>query len=166
MAIITTMAYLVARPRGRWEIRESRSTPDGPRSRTLASFRTLSADVIARASAASATELDAVGVLEMCRRAGVPFEERRADQAARALLEELRKGQAPAAPLRQSLAEALARARPSGPVPHPGGARDWIGADAAERGEALRQLLDFTDKLPPRPKRPLQFPRLQPRAVS
>jgi hypothetical protein len=111
-------------------------------------------------------ELDADGVLEMCRRAGVPFEERRADQAARTLLEELGRGHAPAAPLRQSLAEALARARPSVPVPHPGGARDWIGADAAERGEALRQLLDFTDKLPPRPKRPLQFPRLTPQRAS
>ena len=42
------MAFVVRRPKGRWEIRESFVGPSGPRARTLASFRVLSEDVIER----------------------------------------------------------------------------------------------------------------------
>lgn len=43
------MAYVVARPRGRFEIRESVHTDKGPRARTLASFKELTDEVLARA---------------------------------------------------------------------------------------------------------------------
>ena len=43
------MAYVVTRPRGRFEIRESVHTDKGPRARSLASFTELSDEVLARA---------------------------------------------------------------------------------------------------------------------
>ena len=44
---------------GEFEIRESRSTPKGPRSRTLASFKELSDEVVAKARAKAAKALEA-----------------------------------------------------------------------------------------------------------
>jgi hypothetical protein len=56
------MAYVVARPRGRFEIRESVHTPKGPRSRTLANFEQLTDKVLdtARGRASRPFDLDAV----------------------------------------------------------------------------------------------------------
>ena len=47
---IVGMAYVVARPKGRFEIRESVHTPAGPRARSLAGFTQLTDEVLARAS--------------------------------------------------------------------------------------------------------------------
>ncbi|HEY7952209.1 MAG TPA: hypothetical protein VID70_04425 [Solirubrobacteraceae bacterium] len=43
----------------------------------------------------------------------------------------------------------------------------WIGATPQERGEALRDLLLLTDRLPVGPRRAAEssFPRLRPRAT-
>ncbi len=46
---IVGMAYVVARPKGRYEIRESVHTPKGPRARSLANFTQLDDEVLARA---------------------------------------------------------------------------------------------------------------------
>jgi hypothetical protein len=56
------MAYVVARPRGRFEIRESVHTPKGPRARTLANFEQLTDKVLdtARLRASRPFDLDAV----------------------------------------------------------------------------------------------------------
>ncbi len=43
------MAYVVARPKGRFEIRESVHTHKGPRARSLANFARLSDEVLATA---------------------------------------------------------------------------------------------------------------------
>ena len=43
------MAYVVARPKGRFEIRESVHTPKGPRSRSLANFSNMTDAVLATA---------------------------------------------------------------------------------------------------------------------
>src|ERR1700686_2231275 len=43
------MAYVVVRPRGRFEIRESVHTPKGPRARSLANFELLTDEVLAAA---------------------------------------------------------------------------------------------------------------------
>jgi hypothetical protein len=45
------MAYVVATQPGRFEVRESASTPSGPRSRTLASFRELTGEVVEKVQA-------------------------------------------------------------------------------------------------------------------
>ena len=56
------MAYVVARPKGRFEIRESLHTPKGPRARTLANFEQLTDKVLdtARLRASRPFDLDAV----------------------------------------------------------------------------------------------------------
>jgi hypothetical protein len=56
------MAYVVARPKGRFEIRESLHTPKGPRARTLANFEQLTDKVLdtARLRASRPFDLEAV----------------------------------------------------------------------------------------------------------
>src|SRR6478609_8237520 len=70
------MAFIVPTRRGGFEIRESGSTPKGPRSRTLASFRELSDEALRDAA----------------RRAGAPSAWEPVDRAGRELIAELGKG--------------------------------------------------------------------------
>jgi hypothetical protein len=60
--MLPVMAYVVARPKGRFEIRESVHTPKGPRARTLANFGQLTEKVLdtARRRANRPFDLDAV----------------------------------------------------------------------------------------------------------
>jgi hypothetical protein len=71
------MAYVVARPRGRFEIRESVHTDKGPRARSLANFAHLSDEVLATARARASRPFDAEAVRASARRAGVPDRARR-----------------------------------------------------------------------------------------
>jgi hypothetical protein len=63
------MAYVVARPKGRFEIRESVHTPKGPRARSLANFSELSDDVLARARQRASRPFDAEAVRAAAARA-------------------------------------------------------------------------------------------------
>jgi hypothetical protein len=65
------MAYVVARPRGRFEIRESVHTPEGPRARSLASFAVLTDEVLARARERAVRPFDTDAVRASATRAGV-----------------------------------------------------------------------------------------------
>jgi hypothetical protein len=88
------------------------------------------------------------------RAAGIAVRERSRDPEARAQLARLRRGDA----LEPALAAALRRALerlPTAPVPEPHAEdSEWVGASAAERGAALRQLLDLYGRIaqsrPPR----------------
>jgi hypothetical protein len=71
------MAYVVARPKGRFEIRESVHTPKGPRARSLASFTRLTDEVLATASRRAARPFDAEAVRASAARAGAPTERHR-----------------------------------------------------------------------------------------
>ncbi|HEV3070385.1 MAG TPA: hypothetical protein VGY76_03045 [Solirubrobacteraceae bacterium] len=164
------MAYVVPHRSGTWEIRESNATPAGPRSRTLASFRTLTPEVLAWAQARSTKTLDLAGLRDAAARAGAPIAVDAADGAAVELLSELASGHAPRPVLRRLLLSAL-RGDPG--RSDPGGSSNaraaamWITATPWERGEALRDLLTLTDRLPAgraRAKEP-SFPRLTPRAA-
>src|SRR4029453_939420 len=73
--ILPTMAFIVPRKNGAWEIRETRSTSDGPRSTTLASFRELTDEVIERARSRASKPLDATGLRRLALRAGAPVAE-------------------------------------------------------------------------------------------
>ena len=64
------MAFIVPTKRGKFEVRESRSTPKGPRARTLASFDELSDRVIAKAQARAAKPLDSELLRAAARRVG------------------------------------------------------------------------------------------------
>ena len=148
------MAYVVRRPNGSWEVRESVSTPKGPRSRTLASFRRFTPAVVSRAVRAAQRPTTSDAVYAALEEAGAVSSA--ADEAARALLAEVAAGRPPSPGLRRLLTDML-----SDPPAHdpPGAdAAEWFGRSDAERGAALRDLLDFVDALPRRPRPPLSFP--------
>ena len=63
------MAYVVTRPKGRFEIRESVHTPKGPRARSLANFSQLSDEVLARAARRASRPFDADAVRAAAERA-------------------------------------------------------------------------------------------------
>jgi hypothetical protein len=153
------MAYVVARPRGRWEIRESYATPSGPRARTLASFGELSDATIDRAEKNARTSFNRDDVVRAARRAGAPFERDPSDVLAGALLRRVSHGDGPRPGLGRLLRDRLADAGDT-----PGrvdvSLADWIGAPLAERGAALVDLLGLVDRLPKTPRTPLAFPGL------
>jgi uncharacterized protein (DUF1501 family) len=164
------MAFIVPTKRGTFEIRESRSTPDGPRSRTLATFRELTDEVIERAQErASGSAPSADDLREAAIRVGAPIPGPPVDKAARETLRLLAKGGRLDPMLKHLLADALEpryrRDRPTeGFVSDPArSATEWIGASASERGSALRDLLELADALPLRLVQPneIGFPRLR-----
>lgn len=150
------MAYVVRRPNGSWEIRESVSTPKGPRSRTLAGFRRYTPGVVSRAVRAAQRPTDADELYAALQEAGAVSSA--ADEAARALLAEAAAGRLPSPGLRKLVVGLLSE--PPAHDPPGADAAEWFGRSDTERGEALRDLLDFVDALPPRPVPPLSFPPL------
>jgi hypothetical protein len=66
------MAYVVARPKGRFELREALRTPNGPRARTLAGFYALTDDALAAAARRARRPFDVGSVIASARRAGAP----------------------------------------------------------------------------------------------
>jgi hypothetical protein len=175
---LATMAYVVPRRGDNWDIRESRLTAAGPRSYTLASFKTLTPEVIGVAQAKAAKPVDATELRRKAVRAGAPVEAPAPDRAAAELLAEIDAGRAPRAALRRLLLGALGA--PSDIGERPGqvsmrrldngaaatsanarAAAAWIGATPKQRGDSLRELLLLTDRLPrrARPERE-RFPRI------
>lgn len=134
------MAYIVARPKGRFEIRESLHTPDGPRARSLAGFDVLTDAVLAKAARRAQRPFDVGAVLASGRRAGAPATV----------------GAGAEADSRGRFVEAsrrMARALQRPPALRP-----------VDPGAALIDLLGFADAVvrsqPPRPPAPLEFPVL------
>jgi hypothetical protein len=163
------MAYLVRRSPSRVEIRESRLTPRGARSRVLASFSdALTRDVLGRAAARASRPFDAGALARRARALGIPLRERSREPEARALLARLRRGDPLDPVLAASLRHALARL-PEAEVPAPlAEVAEWVGASALERGAALRELLDLYGRIeesrPPRRRREAaRFPRFSSR---
>jgi hypothetical protein len=150
------MTFIVATKRGAYEVRESHSTPKGPRSRTLATFKELNDDVIRKAQSRTAKALDAEELRGAALRAGAPVALSEVDEAARDTLRLLAKGNRPDPMLRRLLLDALTREdrsdRPADPdalvSDTARSATEWIGVDAAERGRGLRDLLELADALP------------------
>jgi hypothetical protein len=137
------MAYVVARPKGRFEIRESLHTPNGPRARSLAGFDVLSDAVLAKAARRAQRPFDVGAVIASGRRAGAPTTvgstgEGETDDSRRHFVEASRR-----------MARALQRPPALRPV---------------DPGAALIELLGFADAVtrnqPPRPPEPLEFPVL------
>ncbi len=161
------MAFVVPTRGGRFEIRESQSTPKGPRSQTLASFTELSDQVIEKARERASAPLDPVELRRSARRAGAPVRLPAAQRAARELIAELAKGKELDPALRQMLIELLENGYREGAEPSPSGeaARSiagWMASTPEERGEVLVDLLLLADALPSggRLGKPLRFPRL------
>jgi hypothetical protein len=136
------MAYVVARPGGRFEIRESLHTPAGPRARSLAGFEVLSDEVLVKAARRAQRPFDVGAVLASGRRAGAPTTVsavQKLDASPRRFVEASRR-----------MARALQR---------PPASR------ASDPGAALIDLLGFADAVahnqPPRRFEPLEFPVLR-----
>ena len=165
------MAFIVPTRAGKFEIRESRSTPEGPRSRTLASFKELDEAAIEKAreraegSAPSSEELRAAAL-----RAGAPVAPDPADRAARDLLSRLARSESPSPMLRRLLIDALENPdrgdRPTDPeAAVSSSARsvsEWIGVSLRDRADTLENLLLLADALPLRRRRAdIGFPHLE-----
>lgn len=161
------MAFVVATKRGTYEVRESHSTPKGPRSRTLASFAELSDEVIEKARLRAEKPLDARELRDSAARAGAPVLGTPVDESAREILHRIGNGEPLDPLLRDLLADALSNPERVSGVPRPisdaaRSASEWVGASLAQRGETLFALLELGDALPLR-RRPEQstFPRLR-----
>lgn len=164
------MAFVVATKQGRFEIRESASTPRGPRSRTLASFRELDDSVVEKAREKAVKAIDDAELRRAARRVGAPVARPAADRAARELIAELGKGRRPDPTLRRMLLDLLQPGRADGAAPPLDseaefGVAEWMASSLEERGKALVDLLLLADAVPHdgRKGKPLRFPRLDSR---
>jgi hypothetical protein len=136
------MAYVVARPKGRFEIRESVHTPAGPRARSLAGFDVLTDEVLAKAARRAQRPFDLEAVLASGRRARAPrtvgIAGRDSESSRSRFVEASRR-------------MTLALQRPP-------------AARSLDPGAALIDLLGFADAVarsrPARPFEPLEFPPL------
>ncbi|MBW2280083.1 MAG: hypothetical protein JRG76_18610 [Deltaproteobacteria bacterium] len=162
----------IRRTRSRYEIRECRGTPAGPRQAILASFkRALTPEVLDEAQASARLPFDRDAVARRARAMGVPVTRRRSHPEARRLLGVLQRGGVPTPALVARL-RALLDPLPSEPVPeHLLDAQDWVGQPQAEHGRALRGLVRTADRivqsrgaLRSRPRR--VFPRFSSRPVE
>ena len=147
------MTFVTAVRSGSFEVRESRSTPDGPRSRTLASFRELDEATIEKVIERAEKTPERDDLIRAALRAGATVAPPPADEAARSLMRSLAHGEAPSAMHRRLLLDGLNGESSS--------AAEWMGASPAERGEALHDLLLLADAVPIRRRpRKIVFPRI------
>jgi hypothetical protein len=137
------MAYVVTRPKGRFEIRESLHTPHGPRARSLAGFEVLTDAVLATAAQRATRPFDAAAVIASGRRAGAPA------TAALGAAGGIRGSSKRFVEASRRMALSLQRSPSSKP---------------ADPGASLIDLLGFADAVaagqPARPFEPLAFPVL------
>ncbi len=155
------MAYVTPRSNEAWEIRESRLTATGPRSRTLATFKTLTPEILERARARSSKPLDAEELRRTARRAGAPVAPSAGDRASAELIAELAAGRGPRPALTRILLGALQGAG-NEPADNGEAAAAWIASTPRRRGETLRELLLLVDHLPRRRARERErFPRIE-----
>jgi hypothetical protein len=147
------MAFVASRRDGAFEVRESHLTPKGPRSRTLATFRKLDAATIERVLERAEKPPTREELVQAALGAGATVSAPPVDEAARALLRSIARGEEPNRKLRRVLLRALAGEGAS--------AEEWLGTSPAERGDALEDALLLADAVPikARPKR-IGFPRL------
>lgn len=164
------MAYVVATHPGRFEVRESKVTEKGPRSRTLATFRELTDEVVERVQATADKPPTAEELKKAALKAGAPIQDSELDEAAKKALRRIASGDRPRPLLRRLLLDALngeddGNQPSSSTNPVSDAARtasEWIGAAPEERAQALQDLLELADALPIRPRpHEIGFPRLK-----
>jgi hypothetical protein len=143
------MTYVVARPNGRFEIRESVHTEKGPRARSLANFSLLTDEVLARAAGRATRPFNGEAVLGAAQRAGAPTPTATPTPPGNG------PGAGPERSRRTFVASSRRMARSLGARPADG---------RPDPGDALIDLLGFVAQITPfRPARvpePLRFPPL------
>ena len=155
-----TMAYVVKGKGARWELRASRWTAAGPRSRTLATFEQLDDGAFVRAEQRLGAPLDRVEVERAARRVGAPVCGPAPERAARELLASLKCDDTPR-PAIVRLLQAAIGAVPTGPLSDAAkSAGEWAATGYPERAAALVDLLLLADAIPPpKTERAERFPR-------
>ena len=147
------MAFVTTARNGAFEVRESRLTPNGPRSRTLATFRELDATTIEKVIARAEGQPTREELVQAALRAGATVSAPPVDQAARSLLRSIARGEEPNPKLHHLLVDALAGETSS--------AEEWLGTSLTERGEALTDVLLLADAVPIRARpKTIGFPAL------
>jgi hypothetical protein len=139
------MATILARPDGRFEIRESVARPGGPRSVTLAIFRELSTDVLRRAGHKATRPFDESAIKQRALGLGVPWIGPSGARDARRVLARIAQGDVP-----NSFVDALRASRPTGVGELPDTIPpmlQWLDKDDFARGEAVRDLMRFGDRI-------------------
>lgn len=162
------MAYLVKRPRERVEIRESVSTPAGPRARMLASFvGVLRPETLEEAAREATRPFDPDAICTKAKSLGIPVIERRDEPELRAAIARLRADDPVDPVLLAALRDALGQ-HDALPVPEDSvDVVEWIGTSEAARAEALRGLLRASDRIVhARPTRPSREEKVFPRFSS
>lgn len=150
------MAYVVATKPGRFEVRESVSTPAGPRSRTLASFRDLTSETVERVQDRAEKPPTSAELTRLALRAGAQVRGSELDQAATETLRRIASGEQPDPKLRRLLIDALSKPESDG---HQSDAKSlvsdaaraasqWMGVGVEDRADALRDLLELADAIP------------------
>lgn len=164
------MAFVVPTKAGKFEIRESRATPKGPRSRTLVTFGELNDEAIEKARAKASKPLDRDELLRAARKVSAPIAPPAAERAARQLIAELGRGKRLDPTLKRILVDLLERGRadrrePSAWQEAAHEVAEWMAATPEEKGRALVDLLLLADALPHAGRRgkPLTYPRLDSR---
>lgn len=162
------MAHIRERREGTFEIRESRRTPKGPRARVLASFTGALTNRVLDLAEANATQpWNRNDLVAQARAKGIPYVESLADSDARRLLIDLRRNRTLDSNLVQLLMDELSQMEAKEIPVELEDAVDWLGADAAERGSALRGLLRLSDQIVQSRSRPLKRPdSVYPRLVA
>jgi cytochrome c556 len=147
------MAYVVTRPRGRFEIRESVHTPKGPRARSLANFARFTDEVLERARTRASRPFDADAVRAAAQRAAGSADAAATRAAPDAGATVPRHAQTET---REFVEASRRMARSLERLP--------AEADRRDPGDALIGLLEFValsaESRPPSPREPLRFPLL------
>lgn len=157
------MAFVTRRADGRFEIRESRATPRGPRARTLVTFRAIDDSVLDRAESRAHGRFQRDALRRRAIELGAPEGGSVAQSAGRRLLTELGRGRRPSPAMARLLTRGLGSADrdEQGGADSLAGALGWIDATPDSRGRALRDLLLLADRLPTRSRgRRPRFPRI------
>ncbi len=145
------MAFVISRPGGRFEIRESVHTASGPRARSLVGFKTLTNRALTTAATRAQRPFDAEAVIASARRAGAPIDLPRPAGGV--------SGQSS----RRRFLEASRRMAAITAGSGTEGVSDR-GSDRADPGAALIELLGFADAVkrsrPESPRTALEFPVL------
>jgi hypothetical protein len=150
------MAFVTKNRSGSWELRESRQTPAGPRSKTLATFKSLDHHHVLLAIERSESVLDEGTLVAAARKAGAPIALPPVEQAATKLLRAIGDGAALDPRLRELLLDVLSDG-PNADVTNE--VLGHIGKSAQERGAAVIDLLLLTDAIPRRESwSQLEFP--------
>jgi hypothetical protein len=165
------MAYLIRRPSGACQIRESVRTDSGPRSRTLASFHgPLDDRILDRAARKASRPLDRDALVLRAKAMGIGWQSGAA-VAARRLITRLRRGRA-LDPVLVGLLQSELETQAGSPLSDDlAEAADWVGASDEERAATLRGLLRLGDAIVQSrgvrsPRRGEPYPRIDSRPAG